>query len=207
MGEDMEHLVLFVHLFGVGLLITGVAFSIGGLVVAQRAVDVAGVRAAVGLAPYAERLIGPAQLLILGAGLYLVSQRDSSQGPVWTSSWLLASYVIFGVMSIIGPGIESKRVAKLHEAVKEVPDGPIPAEIDRMRRDPVLSHVATFGGCQIAVFLYLMSNRPGTTDTLIATLAATAASLLLARLTLRAPAAAPAAIPAQAGAATESAAP
>jgi len=177
----MYDVVLFLHILGVVTLVTALAFSLCGLFAAQRASDDSGIRSALNFVPVAEKLIPPAMITILAAGLYLVGNGHWG----WGTGWVDVALAIFAVMMVLGPGVEGKRIGAMHEKVAEAPDGPIPPELDAMRADPVLTHVATFGSTQIVVFLYLMTNKPSLGGALLTAAIGAAVSMPLARLALR----------------------
>ncbi|MDQ1725217.1 MAG: hypothetical protein QOG52_2245, partial [Frankiaceae bacterium] len=156
----MYDIALFAHILGVVLLVTSVTFSLTGVLRAQRAATVGQVRAAVSGCGVADALMPPAMLLVWGAGLYLLSRHGDDGQIAWSSPWIVTSMTIVIVMSIVGPAVEARRVARMHKAAEAAPDGPVTAELDAMRRDPALVHVLTFGSCEIVVLLYLMTNKP-----------------------------------------------
>jgi uncharacterized membrane protein len=177
----MYDVALFLHLLGVITLVIALAYTLGGLFRAQRASDIAGIRSALGFVPLAERLIPPAMVLILAAGLFMVG--DGHWG--WGTGWVDVAIAVFVLMSVLGPAVESKRTAALRDRVSELPDGPVPAEVEALRRDPVLTHVALFGSSQIVAFLFLMTNKPSLAGAIAACAVAGAASVPLARAALR----------------------
>jgi Predicted integral membrane protein (DUF2269) len=180
----MYDTALFLHLVGVAILVVALSYTLGGLFRAQRATSIGGIRSSLGFLPVAEKLIPVGMLLILAFGLYMVGKGHWG----WGTGWVDVAIAIFVLMSVLGPAVESKRTAKLHEAVENLPDGPIPPEVEALRRDPVLTHVALFGSWQIVAFLYLMTNKPGWGGAIAACAIAAAISVPLARLALRPPA-------------------
>jgi len=181
----MVAFALFAHVLGATLLVSAVVITVSGLLRAHRATTSEQVRAVMSGVPVADRLMPPAMALVLGFGLYLVAARDHASGSVrWTSGWVIASLVVFGVMSVLGPAVEARRAARLYRAACAAPDGPIDADLDRLRRDPLHAHVTLFGACQLVALLFLMTNRPGLLPTLAAVVVATLASIIAARVTL-----------------------
>jgi hypothetical protein len=166
---------------GVVTLVIALAYTLGGLFRAQRAPDVGGIRSALSFVPLAEKLIPPAMLLIFAFGLYMVG--DGHWG--WSTGWVDVAIAVFVLMSVLGPAVESKRTGALAESVRELPDGPVPPEVDALRRDPVLTHVALFGSWQIVAFLFLMTNKPSLAGAIATCAIAAAISVPLARLALR----------------------
>jgi len=174
-------LALFLHLLGVAMLVIALSYSLGGFFMAQRAQTTGGIRSALTFVPITERLIGPAMLVILATGLYMVGNAHWG----WDTGWVDVAIALFALMGFLGPAVEGKRIGALLEKVSELGDGPVPAEVEAMRCDPVLTHVATFGAFQVAAFLYLMTNKPSLGAAILAVVVAGAVSVPLARLALR----------------------
>lgn len=181
----MYNVALFLHVVGVVTLVSGLALSLIGMARAQRATDVRALRAALGLSPLTERLIPPALALILLPGLYMASRHGGDGGIRWSSGWLDVAMGLFVVMAALGPTVEGRRIGALRLAAEEAPDGPLTAEIDAARRDPVLTHVGTLGACSIIAFLFLMTTKPALGGALATVLVAAAVSVVLGRLALR----------------------
>jgi hypothetical protein len=177
----MYDFALFLHLLGVTTLVIALSYSLGGFFRALRAQSVGAIRSALGFVPITERLIGPAMLLILASGLYMVGKLHWG----WDTGWVDVAIAVFVLMAVLGTAVEGKRIGALLERVEELDDGPVPAEVEAMRRDPVLTHVAFFGAFQIAAFLYLMSNKPSLGGSLLTVAVAGVLSLPLARMTTR----------------------
>lgn len=181
----MYDVALFGHLIGVVLLISAVVITVTGLLRAQRASTIGQLRMATGGVPVADRLIPPAMLLVLGFGLYLVSRHGDDGTIAWDAGWVDVSFVIFAVMAVLGPAVEARRVKALWTAACSAADEVITPEVDRMRRDPVLTHVSLFGSCQLVALLFLMSNKPGLPGSLSTTVVAALVSVALSRVALR----------------------
>jgi hypothetical protein len=173
---------LFGHLLGVLLLASGVVITLSGVVRAQRATNVAGLRAALAGGPVAGRLIPPGIVLILVCGLYMWSRHGDDHSIAWTAPWLITAVVVFVVMSVLGPAVEEGRSKRIAAAAQAAPEGPITGELDRLRHDRVLHHVSFFGSAQIVALLFLMSVQPALVGSLLAIAIATVLSQLLALL-------------------------
>lgn len=158
--------------------------TVSGLLRAQRAGTVSQIRVATGGVPLADRLIPPAMLLVLGFGLYLVSRHGGDGSIAWTAGWVVVSLVIFAVMAVLGPAVEAKRAKALWTAAYAATDEVITPEIDRLRRDPILTQVSMFGSCQLVAFLYLMSNKPALPGSLTAVGIAALVSIVLTHVAL-----------------------
>ncbi|MGH8962954.1 MAG: DUF2269 family protein [Jatrophihabitantaceae bacterium] len=180
----MYDVALFGHLIGVVVLISAVVMTVSGLVRAQRASTVSQIRIATGAVPLADRLIPPAMLLVLGFGLYMVARHGDDGSIAWDAGWLDVSLAIFAVMAVLGPAVETKRAKALWTAARAATGEAITPQLDRLRRDPILTQVSMFGSCQLVAFLYLMSNKPALLGSLTAIGIAALVSIILTRVGL-----------------------
>lgn len=177
----MYKFALFLHLCGVALLVLSLSYSLGGFFKARAAQTVGEIRSSLTFVPIMEKTVGPAMLVLLATGLYMVG--DLHWG--WGTGWVDVAIAIFALMGYLGPVVEGKRIEAIRERAAEIPDGAVPADLDALRRDPVLTHVACFGALQVVAFLYLMTNKPGWGGAIAAVVVAAAVSLAPARLMLR----------------------
>lgn len=178
----MYGVVLFGHLVGVVLLAGGVIITLSSVLRAQRGATVAEVRAALASAPVAGRLIPPGMALIVGCGVYLWSRHGDDHSIAWTAPWLITAAAVFVVMSVLGPAVEETRTKRIAAAAAAAPDGPVSAELDRLRCDRLLHHVIFFGSAQIVALLFLMSVKPEVTGTLVTIAVAAVVSQVIAAL-------------------------
>lgn len=183
----MYDVALFGHLIGVVALISAVVMTVTGLLRAQRASTTSEIRAAMGGIPVADRLIPPAMALVLGFGLYLVSRHGDDGSIAWNAGWVDTSIVIFAMMAVLGPAVEARRAKVLWLAACAATDEAVTPEIDRLRRDPLLTHVSLFGSCQLIALLFLMTNKPALPGSLGTVVVAALASAVLTRAALRMP--------------------
>lgn len=181
----MYDLALFVHLLGVALLVAAVATTLVATLRAQTVATVRDLRLVTAVTRKIDVVIGPAMLLILAPGLYMVARGGDDGSISWTSGWVDVALVIFAVMAVLGPTVEAGHAKRLQAAAAEVPDGPLPAGLDRLRRDATAMYVSFFGVSQILAFLYLMSNKPGLLGSLVACAVAAVVSAVLASRRLR----------------------
>lgn len=181
----MYDVALFLHLLGVVLLVGGVTTTLVAMLRAQTAASVGALRTLTAVGKKIDVVIGPATLLILASGLYMVARHGDDGGIHWTSGWIDVAIAIFLLMSVLGPTVEAGHAKRLLQAVAELPDGPVPTGVDALRRSPLATHVSLFGTAQIVAFLYLMTNKPDLLGSLIACGIATAAGAVVAALRLR----------------------
>src|SRR5690348_1703287 len=164
----MYDVALFVHLLGVVLLVGAVATTLVATLRAQTVATVQELRSVTAVTKKIDMVIGPAMLLILAAGLYMVAVGGDDGGITWSSGWVDVALVIFLVMAVLGPTVEAGHAKRLMAAAAQVPDGPVQGDLDRLRRNATAVYVSFFGASQILAFLYLMSNKPGLVGSLVA---------------------------------------
>lgn len=157
----MYDVALFLHILGVVLLVGAVTTTLLATVRAQRAATVAEVASLSAVTGKIDTVIGPAMLLILGPGLYMVSRHGDDGSIRWTSGWVDVAIVVFLVMAVLGPTVEAAHAKRLLRLATQAPPGPVPPELDAARRAPAGTYVTFFGVSQIVAFLYLMTNKPG----------------------------------------------
>ena len=181
----MYDLALFLHLLGVVLLVAAVTTTLVATLRAQTAASVGQLRTLTAVTKKIDVVIGPATMLILGSGLYMVSRHGDDGGIHWTSGWVDVAIAIFLLMSVLGPTVEAGHAKRLLQAVQGLPDGPVPADVDALRRSPLATSVSLFGTAQIVAFLYLMTNKPGLVGSLVACGIAGLVSVAAAAVRLR----------------------
>lgn len=176
----MYAIALFVHLLGVALLVGAVTTTVLATVRAQSAETVQELRTVTAVVKKIDLVIGPAMLLILGAALFMVSRHGDDGSIHWSSGWVDVALVVFLVMAILGPTVESGHAKRVLAAAAAAPDGPVPPELDALRRAATPLYVSFFGVSQILAFLYLMTNKPSLPGALVTCLVAAALSVAVA---------------------------
>jgi uncharacterized membrane protein len=177
----MYDVALFIHLLGFALLIGEVTTTLIATLRSQTVPTVQELRSVTAVTKKIDVVIGPAMLLILAGGLYMVARGGIS----WTSGWIDVALVIFLVMAVLGPTVEAGHAKRLLAAAAKEPDGPLPEDLDRLRREPTVVYVSLFGSSQIIAFLYLMTAKPGLVGSLVACAVAGAISAVVAAWRLR----------------------
>src|SRR5947209_17426025 len=119
----MYDLALFVHILGVVLLVGAVTTNLVATLRAQRATTVAQIASVTAVTRRIDLVIGPAMLLILGPGLYMVSRGGDDGGIHWTSGWVDVALAVFLVMAVLGPTVESAHAKRLLRLATTLPDG------------------------------------------------------------------------------------
>lgn len=181
----MYDIALFVHILGVVLLVGAVTTNLLATLRAQRAATVAEIASLTSVTRKIDLVIGPAMLLILGPAIYMVARGGDDGSIRWTSGWVDVALVVFLVMAVLGPTVESAHAKRLLSLATSLPDGPVPPELDAVRRAPAATYVTLFGVSQIVAFLYLMTNKPALAGAITACVVAALVSAVLAAGRLR----------------------
>jgi hypothetical protein len=181
----MYDAALFLHILGVVLLVGAVTTTLLATVRAQRATTVTDIASLTAVTKKIDLAIGPAMLLILASGLYMVSRGGEGGSIRWTSGWVDVAFVVFFVMAVLGPTVETGQAKRLLQLAEQAPPGPVPPELDAARRAPAGTYVTFFGVSQIVAFLFLMTNKPGLANAIAACVVAGLVSATVAGVWLR----------------------
>ena len=182
----MYTFVLFLHLLGVATIFIAMAFEFSCLIRAVSAPDVSSLRIALLNAPVIERLIPIAIVMLVGPGLYLLSQGgESGQEFSWGTGWIDVALGVVGVLLVIGPAINGARTKALHAAAEQARGETIDARIDAMRHDPLLHHAIWFSAFEAITLVFLMSNKPGLGQAVTVAVVAAVVSIVPATLSRR----------------------
>lgn len=182
----MYDVALFIHLLGVTMLVGAVTTTIVATLRAQSVATVQELRSVTAVTKKIDVVIGPAMLLILAAGLFMVSRGGDDGGISWSSGWVDVALVIFLVMAVLGPTVEAGHAKRVQAAAVAAPDGPVTAELDQLRCNAAAVYVSLFGASQIVAFLFLMTTKPGLVGSLLACAIAAAVSTLASARRLKA---------------------
>lgn len=134
-------------------------------------------------------------VLLLLSGLYQLHENsDFKQAQPWAMTVL----VLLVVLAIMGGAFNGRHMEAIQEALREAPDGPIPAAIDARIHDPILlTSIQTMTTAILGAAL-IMTVKPGLRDSIIIAAvsmllgAASAQPMLRARKAESAPETAPA---------------
>jgi uncharacterized membrane protein len=152
--------LLFLHIFGVFLIVGGAAIATALGIKASKSVHSRTIAAFSGLSIIAERyVITPGAIIALVAGSFLVHQI----GYDFNQAWIGASYVLWIVAMSIGWGILGRHSVRLNRHAKQlVADGVESSE--ELGREAAAPIAMVFGLVQnviLLAFIYLMVVRPG----------------------------------------------
>jgi uncharacterized membrane protein len=154
---DVYEFVLFVHI-GSAIVLVG-----GGLVAtpairaaALRAGSVGELRMWFGFGKPFSVIDPISSLLLVGSGVYL-----ASAGSWWAQAWVQIALGLWIVNAALAATVVRPAMTRTVTAALRSPDGPVTAELDRLRRSPrwgVTSDVMLASDVGV---LYLMVSRPG----------------------------------------------
>ena len=149
----MEHLALFLHIFGALLLVSGATVAGTAAERARTRRDVREIAALLGAARTGAALVGAGGVLVLAMGLWLVHLTDASFGD----AWLQAAIGLFVVAMGLG-GAGGRRPRHARELAGAGGDL---AEIRRLLDDR-FSRVANYASAAaVLAILALMVWQPG----------------------------------------------
>lgn len=151
--------LLFGHLLGVVLLVTGWGIYVAAVEGCRRVQTVAQLRTLAGLAAAGERILAGGGLLLIGFGLALVAKFYSFSQP-----WIVAALGLLAVQGFLGAAIVGPRTHRLRAALTTAGDGPSTDMLAARARDRVL-HVANRGSIPLLIAIeFLMTVKPAIDD-------------------------------------------
>jgi len=124
-------IALFLHLVGVLALFAGIGLEQVGLRQLRNAGSVAQVREWMTLMRGRRRIDGPAALIILVSGGYLMGHGAGYH------AWVAAGLVGMVAMAVLGAGVGRPRFVAIGRAISAT-DGPVPSTLRERIEDPVL---------------------------------------------------------------------
>jgi hypothetical protein len=153
----MENAVLFLHILGVlvfvsGIVVAGVAFESARFRV--RAEEIA---LLLGLSRVGAALVGIGALLLLACGLWLVELEEIGFG----AGWIVAAIVLFLAAMAIG-GLGGRRPKQARELATRLAEQgePVSAELRALLDDPISRVANLASSALIVIVLALMVFKP-----------------------------------------------
>lgn len=151
--------LLYGHLFGVVVMVTGWGISVASVDGYRRVQTVAQLRALAGLTAVGERVLAAGGLLLIGFGLVLTVKFYS-----FSVAWLVAALGLVALQGFSGAAIVGPRAHRLHTALTTTPDGPLTGVLTGHARDRVL-HIANRASIPVLLNIeFLMTVKPGVGD-------------------------------------------
>jgi uncharacterized membrane protein len=148
---DQFHLFLMLHFFGVLLLFSGIALETAAGILGSRAQGVEEARAYLRALRVTENVIMPTAIVTIALFGYLAGWKQHRD---FDSGWLVLSQVLFYLSSLVGIVILRRHALQTLALAEKTANGPIPEELARELRRPLLTVAALF-------IVYLMVFQPG----------------------------------------------
>ena len=155
-------IVLFLHVSGA----IGYFISMGTwlfvLAALRRAQRVEQVRALTHLVGRLGPLFGISALLLLATGLYMALAAWGLE-----TGWILVALVSLILIAPLGTLFIEPRRRAIDRLAKEAPDGPLPRSLERRTHNPVLLTALQTVIILLLGIVFLMTNKPSLTGSLI----------------------------------------
>ena len=159
---NIYSIVLFLHVSGAIGYFVGMGAWLFGLATIRRAQRVEQVRSLVQLVGLSGPLFGISVLLLLAAGLYMAL-------TAWS---LLTGWIVVGLISLVllaplGTAVLEPRRRVIDRLARKAPDGPLPEELERSIRDPVLLTAPQTLTALLLGVVFVMTTKPSLVGSLI----------------------------------------
>ncbi|HEV7185254.1 MAG TPA: DUF2269 family protein [Leifsonia sp.] len=181
----MYNAVLFTHLLGVALLVASVTTTLLAMLRIQTAQTVRQLRSLIVGTKRVEVVIIPAMVLIIGSGLYMVSQNSDHGSIPWSAGWVVTSLVVTLVLAVIGATVEASDDKRLRAAIGNASGERPQADLREIQLAARPTYVVFFGTSQVVAVLFLMTNKPSLAVAITACIIAAAGSAIAAFIRLR----------------------
>jgi hypothetical protein len=166
-------IALFLHVSGAIGAFVSLGIWLFGLAALRRAQRVEQVRAIAWLIIVASPLMVFSVLLIAIAGFNMALSSWGLQTP-----WIAVAIVSFVLMAPVGPFVLAARMYTILDMAREAPDGLLPGELERRTHDPILVTAAQTLATILLGIVFLMTNKPALTTSIIIMVIALACGLL-----------------------------
>jgi hypothetical protein len=183
MDDRVYTLALFIHVLSVSGLFIGIGLELFQVNMLRRARTVGQVQQLDSVENVLKFLMPVVSVFIIASGLFMLIK-----GWSWSAHWAEVAFVSLVIALILGTAVLARKSQAIGKAAHNAAPGPLPESLRAQIMDPVLyttSWVLTALGIGI---LYLMTNKPGTVESIGAIVVAVAVAVVGARLTDRAPA-------------------
>ncbi len=155
-------IALFLHVSGAIGYFVAMGTWLFGLASMRRAQRVEQVRSIVQLVGLSGPLFGISVLLLLAAGLYMAL-------TAWS---LLTGWIVVGLISLVllaplGTALLEPRRRVIDRLARTAPDGPLPEELERCFRDPVLLTSPQILTALLLGVVFLMTTKPSLVGSII----------------------------------------
>ncbi len=164
---------LFLHVSGAIGVFAGIGIWLFGLFALRRARRVEQVRAIAWLIIVTIPFMVLSLVLMGAAGLVMAISTWGLQTP-----WILVSLVSLVLFAPINVFVLDPRMRELYAKAGEAPDGLLPDDLVKRTHDPILGTVAQTLATVLLGIVFLMTNKPSLTTSIIAMVIALLLGLL-----------------------------
>jgi hypothetical protein len=158
---SLYSVLLYVHVLGAMGYVSGTIFSLLGLFALRNARRVEQARSILGLVERSGQVSGISLLILLVAGLLMTITTWGWQTG-WIDVTLGTLVLLFGSGALMG--IRRHRITVL---IKDMPDGPIPGDIEQMMYDPWMGMGIYLLVTLLLGIIFLMTVKPGLSGSLL----------------------------------------
>lgn len=152
----MALLFLYAHFLGVGALAGAVTLETVMMERIRRATQTAEILEALIAGKLVPVLFPAATLLLVASGVALMA----AEGRDWRTPWLLAAFALVVAGALAGKLVIAGRLGALAAAAFAGDRATIAADVDALRRDPVLRGAGVFSTVNACALLFLMTAKP-----------------------------------------------
>lgn len=169
-------LILFAHVIGAICIFTGIGIWLFSAAALRRAVSVEQVRLIAAPAIVCGNLVVGALFILGAAGIYMaLTVWDGARQP-----WIIVATVSFLLLGPGGAFVLDPRLRAIARMAHSAPDGPLPEELARRVRDPILEAGLRIYVSMLFGIVFLMITKPPLMTSLLAIATALALGLVLA---------------------------
>lgn len=184
MDDRVYSLALFIHVLSVSGLFVGIGLEVFQITMLRRAQTVGQVQQLDPAESVLKVLMPVVTILIIASGLFMLIK-----GWSWSAHWAEVAFVSVVIAAGLGNAILGRTSEKIGKAAHQASPGALPESLRTQIMDPVYYTASwLLPGLAIGI-LYLMTNKPGTIESIAAMVVAAALAVAGARLTDKAPAA------------------
>jgi len=155
-------IALFLHVSGAIGYFVGMGTWLFGLATIRRAQRVEQVRSLVQLVGLSGPLFGISVLLLLAAGLYMAL-------TAWSllTGWIMIGLISLVLLAPLGTALLEPRRRVIDQLARKAPDGPLPEELERCIRDPILLAAPQALTALLLGVVFLMTTKPSLVGSII----------------------------------------
>src|SRR5437870_10324096 len=155
-------IALFLHVSGAIGYFVGMGTWLFGLATMRRAQRVEQVRSIVQLVGLSGPLFGISVLLLLAAGLYMALNAWSL-----LTGWIVVGLISLVLLAPLGTALLEPRRRVIDQLARKAPDGPLPEELERCIRDPILLAAPQALTALLLGVVFLMTTKPSLVGSII----------------------------------------